>query len=49
VEAIVQHFHTTVQIPVNKPVLIGGMTFNPSSDTPAGKQLYLVLEADAAK
>jgi hypothetical protein len=48
-EAIVQHFHTTVQVPINKPVLVGGMTFNPSLDAPAGKQLYLVLEADAGK
>jgi hypothetical protein len=47
VDAVVQHFHTTVQVPLNKPVLVGGMTLEPTSSEPAGNQLYLIVEADA--
>jgi hypothetical protein len=44
--AIVQTFHTTLQLPVNKPVLAGGMTFDPTISKPSGPQLYLIIEAD---
>jgi hypothetical protein len=47
VDAIVQHLHTTIQVPLNKPVLAGGMTIDPTVDEPAGNQLYLIVEADA--
>jgi hypothetical protein len=47
VDAVVQHFHTTVQVPLNKPVLIGGMTLEPTSRDTTGNQLYLIVEADA--
>jgi type II secretory pathway component GspD/PulD (secretin) len=47
VDAVIQHFHTTVQVPLNKPVLVGGMTLEPTSSEPAGNQLYLIVEADA--
>lgn len=48
-EATIQHFHTTVQVPANVPVLIGGMTFNPTDGGSSNQQLYLVIEADARK
>ncbi len=46
--SLVQHFHTTVQVPLNKPVLVGGMTLDPSTAQASGQQLYLIVEADAA-
>jgi type II secretory pathway component GspD/PulD (secretin) len=48
VNTVDQHFHTSVQVPLNKPVLIGGMTMDPTVTEPAGDQLYLIVEADAA-
>jgi hypothetical protein len=45
--AVVQHFHTTVQVPLNKPVLLEGATIEPSLDQPQGAELYLIVEADA--
>jgi hypothetical protein len=45
--AVVQHFHTTVQVPLNKPVLLEGATVEPSLDQPQGAELYLIVEADA--
>jgi type II secretory pathway component GspD/PulD (secretin) len=47
--AIVQHFHTTVQVPLNKPVLVEGMTAEPTVTQPQGDQWYLIIEADAGK
>jgi len=44
---IVQQFQTTVQLPLNKPVLVAGSTADPSADQTSGKELYLILEADA--
>jgi hypothetical protein len=49
VDSELQHFHTTVQVPLNKPVLVAGATANPTPQEPAGKQLYLVIEADSGK
>jgi hypothetical protein len=47
--AVVQNFHTTVQVPLNKPVLVGGSTSDPAADQASGKELYLIVEADTAK
>jgi hypothetical protein len=47
--ALVQNFHTTVQVPLNRPVLIGGSTTDPAADQAPGKELYLIVEADTAK
>jgi hypothetical protein len=47
INAVVQHFHTTAQVPLNKPVLVGGMTINPATDQPDSNQLFLIVEADA--
>lgn len=49
IDKVVQHFHTTVQVPLNKPVLVGGSTVDPTVDQPAGKRLYLIIEADNGK
>lgn len=46
---IAQQFSTTARIPVGKRVLIGGMTFDPGANAETGKQLYLVIEANAIK
>lgn len=46
----VQQLRTSVALPVGKPILIGGMTFTPSSATAGTRddsQLYLVIEAGA--
>ena len=45
----VQRFHTTVQVPLNTPVLVGGTTADPTADQPAGKELYLIIEAETGK
>jgi hypothetical protein len=44
--AIVQTFHTTLHLPINKPILAGGMTFEPTISKASGPQLYLIIEAD---
>jgi hypothetical protein len=44
--AVVQHFHTTLQAPLNKSVLVEGMTIDPTFAQPQGAQLYLIVEAD---
>jgi hypothetical protein len=41
----VQSLATTVQLPVDRAVLIGGMTLDPGTDDV--KQLYLIIEASA--
>jgi type II secretory pathway component GspD/PulD (secretin) len=38
-----QELRTTVQIPVNQSILVGGMTLEPAADQPKGAQLYLIL------
>ena len=40
---IVHQLKTSLRLPTNKPVLVGGMTLEPSTRSD-GKQLYLVLE-----
>lgn len=42
VDQLKQQFQTTVQLPVGRKVLVGGMTIEPSKLN--GQQLYLVLE-----
>lgn len=48
VSQYVQRLATTVRVPLGKPVLVGGMTMRPSLESPDSRQLYLVLQADAA-
>lgn len=40
---VAQQLSTTVRVPMNQPVLIGGMTLEPNQGTPK-TQLYLVVE-----
>ena len=49
IDSVMQRLGTTVQVPLNKPVLVAGATSNPNQSDPAAKQLYLIIEADAAK
>jgi hypothetical protein len=44
-----QDFRTTARLPVGKPILVGGMTSEPSQTGPASNQLYLVLQLTAGK
>jgi len=46
---LTQEFRTTARVPVGKPILIGGMTSEPSQTGPASSQLYLVLQLTAGK
>lgn len=45
-EWLVHTFRTTLRVPLDKPVLIGGMTAPKAAD---GKVLYLILEISASK
>jgi hypothetical protein len=47
INVVVQQLRTTVQVPVGKPVLVGGMTFEPTAKTPNAPQLYLIIEVTA--
>ena len=47
VNVLVQQLRTTVQVPVGKPVLVGGMTFEPSNKGGNSAQLYLIIEVSA--
>jgi hypothetical protein len=40
----IQQMRTTIRIPVGKPVLVGGMTREPGTDT---RELYLIAEVTA--
>jgi hypothetical protein len=44
---LVQQMRTTVQVPVGKPVLVGGMTFEPSTKGGNSPQMYLIIEVSA--
>jgi hypothetical protein len=46
---LTQEFRTTARLPVGRPILIGGMTSEPSQAGPASSQLYLVLQLTAGK
>ena len=49
VNEVRQNLRTTVRLPLAKKVLVGGMTLEPAAKEDAGRQLYLVIEADAVK
>ena len=46
---LTQEFRTTARVPVGKPVLIGGMSSEPSQTASGGGQLYLILQLTAGK
>jgi len=46
---LTQEFRTTSRLPVGKPVLIGGMSSEPSQSGPESSQLYLVIQLTAGK
>ena len=47
--ATVQSLQTTAQVPVGRPVLVGGMTLDAAAPGGDGRELYLVVEADTGK
>jgi hypothetical protein len=50
VSVLSQEFKTTARVPLKKPVIVGGMTLEPAgADQQGGKQLYLVVQIDAAR
>lgn len=44
----VQHLHTTIAVPVGKPILVGGLSI-PSHGEAGDKQMYLVIEVLGVK
>lgn len=44
-----QEFQTTVRVPLNRKVIVGGMSIAPSAPTESQRQLYLVVEIDFVK
>jgi type II secretory pathway component GspD/PulD (secretin) len=49
VSTTMQELRTTVQAPLGRPVLIGGMTLDPNVSGQASPQLYLVVEVVASE
>jgi hypothetical protein len=47
VNVIAQQFRTTVRIPLDKKILIGGMTMEPNIAGGSSRNLYLVVEVNA--
>jgi hypothetical protein len=45
---VAQQFRTTLRIPLNKPMLVGGMTMSPSLKSGDSAQLYLIVEVTAS-
>jgi len=46
INVVAQQFMTTINMPTNQPIVVGGATLTPmSNDDEAGEQLYLVVEA----
>jgi hypothetical protein len=45
---VVQSLQTTAQVPVGRPVLVGGMTLDAGAGSD-GPELYLIVEADTGK
>jgi hypothetical protein len=45
----IQELRTTVQVPLNRPVLIGGMTLAPSLSGQPSPTMYLVIEVVASE
>jgi hypothetical protein len=48
-EGSTQQMHTTVRIPLNRRVLIGGMTLEPGDNNTNPRQLYLAVEVNAMR
>jgi hypothetical protein len=46
---LAQQLRTTLRVPLGKPVLVGGMTLEPTPKTPDSKQLYLVVEVTTSE
>jgi hypothetical protein len=44
-----QELKGTLRVPINQPILVGGMTFEPKLNEPAGGQLYLIIEISPAR
>src|SRR5215211_7868822 len=44
-----QQLRTTLRVPLGKPVLVGGMTMEPSGGGGDGRQLYLIVEVTASE
>lgn len=44
---VTQDLRTAIRMPLGKPVLVGGLTLDPTASSPSGPQLYLVLQIDA--
>jgi hypothetical protein len=44
-----QELKGTLRVPINQPILVGGMTFEPKLNEPAGVQLYLIIEISPAR
>jgi hypothetical protein len=44
-----QQLKTTLRVPLGKPVLVGGMTMEPSAGEGDGRQLYLIVEVTASE
>jgi hypothetical protein len=49
VDSDLQQLRSTVQMPLNKPVLVAAITADPNPQEPSGKQLFLIIEADSSK
>jgi hypothetical protein len=46
----VQQFHTTIALPVGKPILVGGLSLASHTGKDSdGKQVYLIIEVAASK
>jgi type II secretory pathway component GspD/PulD (secretin) len=48
INAVSQNLRTSVRIPLDKSVLIGGMTLEPANNGEESPQLYLIIEASAS-
>ncbi len=44
INVLVQQLRTTVQVPVGRPVLVGGMTLEPTTKGANSGQMYLIIE-----
>jgi hypothetical protein len=49
VDGVSQQLNTTVRVPLNKRVLIGGMTLEAGDETANPRQLYLAVEVNAMR
>jgi len=49
IDVQVQQFHTTIAVPIGKPVLVGGLSLPSKGKDSEGKQMYLVIEVAGSK